>query len=434
MKTLLRFFLIPFLAACGGAAPPPAAPTAPPAAPAAVAAPVAPSLVDYVDGSATSGVHLDMKRARGTPLLAGLLSSLAAQHASGPLDDAKQTCGFAPLDVVDEVVLSRAEETMLLVATVTVPADRALACVKAMGHGDDAKIDDVPAVKLAGGQVIAAVKDGKLFAGDEPSVRKALKGSGDRGPIASHLAITPDIVGIGYGDVNDEPVKTVSGTLKATDQEFALDAAVALTSEAAASQLVTLARMQMAKAGGNATPEQKKLLEELVSADGKNLRLHVGVKGDAKAQAERIGTIVAMSVENIRHYTSRTKSVEARVTVDVIAKSLVSYVEGQKAKKKPALFPPSAPPVPAKVPAATTYTSKESDWSAPTWKAVGFAATDPQAYRYEVVTAPDKKHAVVRAQGDLDGDGQLSTFEESLEIDKQGNVTTTPLKVTDEME
>jgi hypothetical protein len=124
---------------------------------------------------------------------------------------------------------------------------------------------------------------------------------------------------------------------------------------------------------------------------------------------------------------------EARVTVGEIARDLASSVEHGRKAHGPARFPVSAPAVPAEVPKATKYQSTESDWTA-TWKEIGFSMKEPQYFRYSIVTAPDRKHAVVRAEGDLDGDGKTSVYEIPMEIDSKGQVTQAAMKVVPEPE
>ena len=107
-------------------------------------------------------------------------------------------------------------------------------------------------------------------------------------------------------------------------------------------------------------------------------------------------------------------------------------VERDHAGGKAARFPPSAPPVPGAVPPGTKYQSSPSDWQEGSWKTIGFTMDTPQYYRYSVVTSGDRKHATVRAEGDLDGDGKSSLYELPLELDKQGRVVEGTPRVTPE--
>ena len=51
------------------------------------------------------------------------------------------------------------------------------------------------------------------------------------------------------------------------------------------------------------------------------------------------------------------------------------------------------------------------------WAKIGFSIQEPQYYQYEVVAAKDGKSADVIARGDLDADGELSTFRVKLTLD-----------------
>jgi hypothetical protein len=99
-------------------------------------------------------------------------------------------------------------------------------------------------------------------------------------------------------------------------------------------------------------------------------------------------------------------------------------------------FPPSAPPTPKDVPKGAKFKPDDKTWSHPTWKLLRFEMTQPMYYSYEVQTAPDGKSCVVRAHGDLNGDGKQSTFEMKLTIDPKTGEVQVPkeMKIVDELE
>ncbi len=64
------------------------------------------------------------------------------------------------------------------------------------------------------------------------------------------------------------------------------------------------------------------------------------------------------------------------------------------------------------------------DWAHPTWKALTFEMRDPHYYQYEYVSdgTGAESRFTVRALGDLNCDGVMSTFERIGTIDSEGNV------------
>lgn len=93
-------------------------------------------------------------------------------------------------------------------------------------------------------------------------------------------------------------------------------------------------------------------------------------------------------------------------------------------------------------PAAPTVDPVDVDFGAeatpgaPTWRALGFASDRPTRYTYSfeparsgcgVRVATKAVAVVIRAQGDLDGDGVLSTFERRAGISREGELV--PLDV-----
>ena len=78
-------------------------------------------------------------------------------------------------------------------------------------------------------------------------------------------------------------------------------------------------------------------------------------------------------------------------------------------------YPPSAPQTPAKVPRGERVQDQPGTWDHPTWRELSFAQDLPHRFTFEFVSENGAEQASFRAvaHGDLDGDGNLSTFEVS---------------------
>ena len=90
----------------------------------------------------------------------------------------------------------------------------------------------------------------------------------------------------------------------------------------------------------------------------------------------------------------------------------------------PRRFPRSTPPTPAK-PRCEKATTPEALWNImPGWKELKFAITEPHYYSFQFLSAGTGAAAVftARATGDLDCDGELSTFELRGSVDRDGTV------------
>ncbi len=78
-------------------------------------------------------------------------------------------------------------------------------------------------------------------------------------------------------------------------------------------------------------------------------------------------------------------------------------------------FPPSAPATPEKVPRGERVAVPPEAWSHLSWRALGFSMEAAQAYSYRFDSALDPAARDFRfaatAHGDLDGDGNPSTFQ-----------------------
>jgi hypothetical protein len=430
--TLAVALVLSLFFACGGAKPSPAA--SPGTAGAAAAAPgAATGPLDALDPQAHVAIHLDMARLRPTPLFQAVLLAGRQGGATEKLDAASRECGFPVLDAPGDILLTWGDDGGALVMTVSVPPGQFLDCIRKLAGGTEDKLDGAPALRLGDDKPRhALVQGGMLFAGDDAPLRRALHAKAGDSPLASRVALSGDAVGAVWGDVNEGPVHTVSGTLRASEQLFAMDVAVEMTSEQAATQFAQVAQGAMGSGAGAPAGAVPKGFERVIAADGKTLKLHIGAKGSVEEQVATVGMLSTLAIAGVRRYLARAKSAEAEATVRAIAKDLEAYVEGERSAHKAPRFPPPAPPVPAEIPRAGRYQSSAADWAAPTWKAIAFSMTEPQFFRYSVATGADRKHAMVRAEGDLNGDGKASLYELPLEIDKKGQVAEGQLKVVEE--
>src|SRR5262249_443030 len=103
-----------------------------------------------------------------------------------------------------------------------------------------------------------------------------------------------------------------------------------------------------------------------------------------------------------------------------IARALAEYAVRTREAGHAARFPPSAPLVPDEIPYGKPVTPNPHSFSHPSWQDIHFASDRPTFYAYEFLTAKDGKSVVVRARGDIDGDGTTSLFELDVHIDSHG--------------
>jgi hypothetical protein len=424
---LLLAFVATISVACGGSERPAQGPSPGASASASNVAtvPAARKLLDAIDPEAHVAVHVDVAKLTATPLYKALSDLLHKFGSDTALDEANRQCGFSIPDKLSEVVFSARDNEYVFAASFSVSPEQALACVRTLGKVSDVQLDDgTKAMGLAGGSDVAFIKDGILFGGNLAAVRRAVAGAGGKSALAAAVALSGDaVIALRADDESGFKGKdAILVTVRANDSEFSVDSE--LTTEAAedAAKLAAVIQSSLSKLN---------TLEHSAVAEGRILRLHIGAKGGVAEQVSALGTASVLAISAARKYMAEAKSAEAALVVNEIAKDLSSSVAREKTGNKGARFPKSAAPVPAEVPHGQKYQSAAADWSA-TWKEIGFSMTEPQYFRYSIVTAPDKKHAVVRAEGDLNGDGKTSLYEMALEIDKKGDVKQGTMKVVAE--
>ena len=426
------------------------------AAPTEAAASYASPLLAGVSADATLLVRLNGKALRAAPLFQAVMGALQSFDVlQKSVTEWNERCGVPIAYAVDEVLAvgtSPSPQDLVMIASVRGGTTKTAQCIGAM-VGAPA---DLPLEVFEGGQILRVSRsrvvvfaEGLLFVGPEANVERALKAvrrhDGAVAKVAGPLAVGPDAVlafsldGPGYG-----PVASANGALSLDAAHLGLRATADVGSATAASLVARTLRSGLDNAAAEvaAAPDGvgeavKGYLSSVhVTADGARLHAEMDLLGGAQAQVKLIGTLSGLGVYAVQRYLAQSKLAEAKSTIGAISRDLVTYMEMETATgKRPTRFPASAPPTPAKVPAGTKFTPDMTTWSHPTWKALHFEMTMPMRYSYEVITSKDGRAATVRAHGDLDGDGKLSTIERTLTLGKDGIVVMDPnLVLQDELE
>jgi type II secretory pathway pseudopilin PulG len=119
-----------------------------------------------------------------------------------------------------------------------------------------------------------------------------------------------------------------------------------------------------------------------------------------------IGCLAAVALPAFIRELHASRFVEPVEALARMSQGAVAYADANHHFPDPARLTPVTPPRGVKL------ADPPGTWDAPTWKALDFrpvAEDVPHAYAYAF--EPRGNTFVARAQGDLDGDGVLSTFE-----------------------
>jgi type II secretory pathway pseudopilin PulG len=162
-----------------------------------------------------------------------------------------------------------------------------------------------------------------------------------------------------------------------------------------------------------------------------------------------LGVFLAVSIPTFVRTLRTSKISEASEQLAHIYRATAAYYatpQPTEQGKRLRCLPEPAGPAPAQVspePVLVDFGAPETPGHA-TWRAIGFQPGVPVRYRYSLlpaasgcgVSAPDDETGrgdgrllTLRAEGDLDGDGQLSTFERSARAG-EGELIPDPLLFT----
>jgi type IV pilus assembly protein PilA len=131
----------------------------------------------------------------------------------------------------------------------------------------------------------------------------------------------------------------------------------------------------------------------------------VAVEAGGQTAAAVVGVLAAIAIPSFVKYIKKSKTAEARVFVGKMHEGArAAFAETGK-------LPASAPLTPADPTKCCEKCAPDAaQWAAPPWIALGFSVDDPHYYSYRFIT-DGKSTLTAQAIGDLDCDGELSTFE-----------------------
>lgn len=398
-------------------------------------------------------VRVSMRRLRGTALGDALPSLVRDSGLAERYGQWVRACNGPPIDAFHEIVVGGTGEQFVFAAELLIPPDQAMACVKGTFGGREVQFQERPALRIdatepkadktapdgknakvaspTGRPLFALVAGSILIVADETSLAEALDLNGGSGPLAGCLELGDGAFlaacGTPPGVAKEARIlgRTTSGELSVEGT---------LTFDDASGPTMLSERIAAAKKG--AFEENKFVRDALesirVDVEGAAAKVRIGVSGDGVAQAAYLVALSSGARRALWEQEAKALAEEARVNVAALAESLRKNAP-EKPRPRGPVFPVAPPPVPAKVPRAAAYSPTAEDFAHPTWAALGFSIKEPIRYQYELGISPDRRRAVVRARGDLDGNGRTSLFEVTLEV-KRGVVVSSAMKVLEETE
>ena len=122
------------------------------------------------------------------------------------------------------------------------------------------------------------------------------------------------------------------------------------------------------------------------------------------------GSTFAVMIPSFFHNLHASRLSEAIHGVQAIGSGAVAYALNKDMLEA---FPPSAPLTPADVPRGRRMVDLPGSWDHLTWAALGFSMSDEHyfSFSFESKNSAEFSFFLARAHGDLDGDGERSTFE-----------------------
>jgi hypothetical protein len=414
------------------------APPPPPAPPPQVA----PQLLDAFSASDKAWAYADGRALRQVvlPDLLQAASALRADVQVG-LAAAATQCGFQPLLSVDEMLLrvrwaGERVEAWAAVLRMQESLDSCVRCLSAVAPDTrETALDGRRAWMLPGGFVVwndglfvvansaaeAQVTIARM-AQPEPAVqqlRAALAGA-----ILSLHMVQPNPFGM--DELATRWASQAMGSRLQVHAKFAGDTSAKQAETIVKDGLLQILGSNASFDTGSQGAADRFVQGASVNRNASNLDVTFDMPPLA-GQTSLVSRIVSVAVRGVRQHTAWDLSGEARETVFVIARALVQYATRTRVPGKHPKFPPSAPLVPDDIPYGKRVTPNPHSFSHPSWRDIGFTSDKPTFYACDFLTSKDGRSVVVRARGDIDGDGTTSLFELDVRLDARDTPVIAPL-------
>jgi len=145
------------------------------------------------------------------------------------------------------------------------------------------------------------------------------------------------------------------------------------------------------------------------------------------------GSVLAVAVPAFVRNLHASRLVEPTEGLGRIAAQAAAIAASEPAETA---YPDSVGLTPAQVPRGGPVTDPPGTWDHPTWRVLDVVFTNPHSYSFafESRDAPGKATYRAVANGDLDGDGLVSTFEISGESSDGSEPVTLPMESRREVE
>lgn len=153
-----------------------------------------------------------------------------------------------------------------------------------------------------------------------------------------------------------------------------------------------------------------------------------------------IGSLIAIAVPAFQRTVRKSKVAEASMELERLHQAVVAYYSASERPQTHCL-PDAAGPTPPAPSIESVPTVFGESASAAAWKALKFEPLGPVRFSYSFTPNSSgcdlKVHgdiAVLRAEGDLDGDGRRSHFERRVVVSREHEVVPDVLIVRDRIE
>jgi Tfp pilus assembly protein PilE len=153
---------------------------------------------------------------------------------------------------------------------------------------------------------------------------------------------------------------------------------------------------------------------------------------EAAAIASVLGIVLAVVIPTFVRELRTSKVEEASEVLTLLHERTAAYYAREHGALSHCLPEPAGPaPAETSVDAVEVELGAEGMPGAATWAALELELTRPLRYRYELIplragcdvrVRPGESLFVLRATGDLDGDGRMSRFERVATVDEEGRV------------
>ena len=135
-----------------------------------------------------------------------------------------------------------------------------------------------------------------------------------------------------------------------------------------------------------------------------------------------LGACPAAVLRSLSAYRALQLQGRQQQAVALLTRLRMGVISDRHERRRKVFFEADSGWVPPKLPTARRYPYTPSDWEAEPWKSFDFKPSASHFHQFRYRSFDEGQRVILQARGDLDGDGQLTTYTATVWLRADGQI------------